>query len=62
MQGIIDKVMSYAIAIIVGIAIILTSLLAFISITYKSIGITLSDLYKVDASASVAVLDKLGGD
>ncbi|MEM1951379.1 MAG: hypothetical protein QXY85_04935 [Candidatus Nitrosocaldus sp.] len=54
--------MSYAIAIIVGIAIILTSLLAFISITYKSIGITLSDLYKVDASASVAVLDKLGGD
>ncbi|MEM4365336.1 MAG: hypothetical protein QXJ44_05440 [Candidatus Nitrosocaldus sp.] len=54
--------MSYAIAIIVGIAIILTSLLAFISITYKSIGITLSDLYKVDASASVAVLDRLGGD
>lgn len=41
--------------------IILASVLVLIIITYRSGEITLTDLYKVDASVSIAVLDRLDG-
>lgn len=42
-------------------AIALASLLTLISITYSGNYITISDLYNVNASASVAILDRLDG-
>jgi hypothetical protein len=43
------------------VTIILASVLIFIIITYKSGEMTLTDLYKVDASASVALLERVDG-
>ncbi|MEM2113447.1 MAG: hypothetical protein QW776_01495 [Candidatus Nitrosocaldus sp.] len=54
---------NYAIiATAIATAVVLALILVLISITYKSDDITLSDLYRVDAHASIAVLDRLDGD